>query len=235
MKKSSWKAVSNSKYNNLKYYIIISVIAFAVYANSLSNEFVFDDESVVLGDPSITNLENIPKYFTAREGFHKVIGRYYRPVVSASYALDYSVWGFKPFGFHLTNVIIHVINCILFLKLLLLIFSPNSKFSIQNSQFKIHAPQFIILAGAVIFTVHPIHTEAVSWVSGRTDSLSFTFFIAAFIFYIKYSSSRGRLNFILTALFFLFALLAKEMAITLPLTIILFDVLRITINRDETI
>src|SRR5437879_3654158 len=90
---------SSNKNDNMKFYILLALIAFAVYANSLSNDFVFDDESVVLGDPSITNLSNIPKYFSGQEGFHKVIGRYYRPVVSASYAIDYAIWGAKPFGF----------------------------------------------------------------------------------------------------------------------------------------
>lgn len=207
------------------YYVILVVAAFAVYANSLSNDFVFDDESVVLGDPSIAKISNIPKYFTGEEGFHKVIGRYYRPLVSASYALDYVFYGLKPFGFHLTNVIIHIINCLLFLKFLNLIFRRRShEFTKANSEFV-----FLIFLSAVIFAVHPIHTEAVSWVSGRTDSLSFTFFIAAFIFYIRYKEIRTNSYFFLTILAYLLSLLAKEMAITFPVLIFLYD---ITVNHD---
>lgn len=221
MKKHPSKTGLRLDSNLLKYYLLITIAAFAVYANSLSNEFVFDDESVVLGDKSITELSNIPRYFTAQEGFHKVIGRYYRPVVSSTYAIDYAVWGLKPFGFHLTNVIIHVINSLLFFKLLLMIFF--------NESVKIQKPKLygVIFAG-LIFAVHPIHTEAVAWVSGRTDSLSFTFFAASFIYYLKYSADRKTINIFFILFFFLLSLLAKEMAISLPVIIVLYD---IAVNR----
>ncbi len=214
--KDSRKQAATGNPDFLKYYLIIGIAAFAVYANSLSNDFVFDDESVVLGDPSITNIYNIPKYFTAQEGFHKVIGRYYRPVVSSTYAIDYAIWGLKPFGFHLTNIIIHIINSLLFFKLLLMIFAVD-----KPGQ---HASKFYaVLFGGVVFAVHTIHTEAVSWVSGRTDSLSFTFFAASFIYYLKFSARQKPLNFFLVLVFFFLSLLAKEMAITLPVVIFLYD------------
>src|SRR4030095_13332788 len=197
------------------FFIIVGAVSFIVYANSLANDFVFDDESVVLSDPTIRGLSNIPKYFTGEQGFHKVIGRYYRPVVSASYALDYSIWKYNSTGFHLTNVLIHIINSLLFLKLLMLMFAKNDS-GIKN---------YAILFGALIFAVHPIHTEAVSWVSGRTDSLSCTFFFASFIYYFKYSENSGYRNLSLLLLFYLLALLAKEMAITLPAVIILYDII----------
>ena len=131
-------------------YIIVALAAFFVYYNSLNNDFVFDDESVVQNNQSITDISNIPKFFTAEEGFHKVIGRYYRPVVSTLYAVDYALWGINPFGFHLTNVIIHTIASFLLLLILLKMFG----------EFK-HG-LFSALIGALIFAVHPVHTEAVS-------------------------------------------------------------------------
>jgi protein O-mannosyl-transferase len=208
------------KFNVIAAYVFVALAAFAVYYNSLSNEFVFDDDSVVLGDQTITSLSNIPKYFTGELGFHKVIGRYYRPIVSATYAVDHALWGLKPFGFHLTNILIHVLNCVLLFALLRLIFEGSV------SKFKDYA----ILIGTLVFAVHPIHTEAVAWVSGRTDSLSCTFFFAAFIYYLKYSKPvESKLsNLVLGLLFYLLALLSKEMAITLPAVIILYD---LVINR----
>ena len=200
--------------SNLKIYLVLIIISFGVYANSLVNEFVFDDDSVVLGDPAITSISNIPKFFTAELGFHKVIGRYYRPVVSASYAIDHAVWGFKPFGFHLTNVLIHVIN-VLLLFVLLQKMLEFSGFKYKN---------IAVLAGTVLFALHPVHTEAVAWVSGRTDSLSCTFFFASFIYYLNYSRFESSKNLALTLLFYLLALLSKEMAITLPAAVILYDI-----------
>ncbi len=207
----------------LKSYFIIVLVAFSVFANSLSSDFVFDDESVVLGDQSLTHLSSIPKYFTAQEGFFKVIARYYRPVVSTSYNIDYAIWGLKPAGFHLTNVLINIINSLLVFRFLLLIFGKKQE---KRTTEKI---PYIPLFGALIFAVHTVHTEAVSWVSGRTDSLSFTFFIASFIYYLKYSgdniSRKKSLYLILTGLFYILSLLSKEMAITLPAAIILYDLI----------
>lgn len=218
MQKNTRVKKSQKKKKVFLFYLFVGLISFAVYVNALSDGFVFDDESVVLGDPSIEHLSNIPKYFTAQEGFHKVIGRYYRPVISASYAIDYAIGGLKPFGFHLTNIIIHVINTLLVFKLLLLIFSPKDG---KKSKTLLYAVFF----GALIFAVHPIHTEAVTWVSGRTDSLSFTFFAAAFIYYIKYSRENKSVNLFFILFFYILSLLSKEMAITFPLVVILYDLM----------
>jgi tetratricopeptide (TPR) repeat protein len=200
------------------FYLLAGAAAFIVYINALPDGFVFDDESVVVGNQSITHLSNIPKYFSAQEGFHKVIGRYYRPVISSTYALDYALGGLNPLGFHLTNVIIHIINTLLVLKLLLLIFGTEDR---KISKNLLYAAFF----GALIFAVHPIHTEAVTWVSGRTDSLSFTFFAAAFIYYIKYSRFWKPLHLILLLLYYILSLLSKEMAITFPVVVILYDIM----------
>ena len=200
------------------FYLIAGAAALIVYINALPDGFVFDDESVVVGDQSITHLSNIPKYFTAQEGFHKVIGRYYRPVISASYAVDYALGGLKPFGFHLTNIIIHIINSLLVLKLLLLIFGSEGN---KISKNLLYAAFF----GTLIFAVHPVHTEAVTWVSGRTDSLSFTFFAASFIYYIKYSRLQKTFHLFLLLLYYIFSLLSKEMAITFPVVVILYDMM----------
>ena len=204
------------------YYLIIALFSFAIYANSLKNDFVFDDESVVQTNLSIQSFSNIPNYFTAEEGFHKVIGRYYRPVVSTTYALDYAIWGLNPLGFHLTNIIINLI-CSLILFAILLILFGNYKFGI-----------FASLISTLIFTSHPVHTEAVSWISGRTDSIAALFFFASFLFYIKYSVSgfdkpdnpnHKKINSttLISLFFYIFGLLSKEMVVTLPVIIILFD------------
>lgn len=214
---------SGGKNTILSYYIILALVSFAVYANSLNNEFVFDDESVVQGDPSIMDISNIPKFFTGEMGFHKVIGAYYRPVVSASYTIDYAIWKFNPWGFHFTNVLMHVINSLLFFALLRLMFASS------QSKFKDYA----ILIGALLFAVHPIHTEVAAWVSGRTDGLACTFFFAAFVYYLKYSKDDKGLSFVLTLVMYALALFSKEMAITFPAVVILYDVVVNKLNFKE--
>ena len=209
-------------------YIIIAVFAILIFYNSLDNDFVFDDESVVVNNIALQEFSNIPKYFAGGEGFHKVIGRYYRPIVSTLYTVDYAIWGLNPMGFHITNIIIHVISCLLLFAILMQLFG-DYKYRILAS-----------LIAALIFTAHPIHTEAVSWISGRTDSLVTLFFFAAFLFYIKFIKSIKNCEeqdtdgtvksgfqkykfLIFSLLFYFFGLLSKEMIITFPVVIILYD------------
>lgn len=204
---------------NIKiFYLILVAVCAIVYYNCVNNDFVFDDDSVILSDNTLKDISNIPKYFTGHEGFHKVIGRYYRPTVSTTYNIDYAIWNLRPAGFHITNILIHIINVLLCFKLLCLMFSGEDK---KNLITNYYAP-FI---GALIFAVQPIHTEAVAWVSGRTDSLSFTFFAAAFIYYLKYENDESVKSLILLCIFYFAALLSKEMAITLPAIIILYDII----------
>ncbi len=193
-------------------YLVIAIVSFLVYYNALNNDFVFDDESVVQNNQSILTLSNIPKFFTAEEGFHKVIGRYYRPVVSSLYAVDYAIWGMNPFGFHLTNVIIHVIASLLLLMVLMKLFGDYKNGLLAA------------LIGALIFAVHPIHTEAVSWISGRTDSLATLFFFLSFLFYVKYSEEDNNKKFLVISLIAYFVgLLSKEMIVTMPVLLFLYD------------
>jgi len=204
------------KINKIYLYLIVGLISFAVFYNTFQNQFVFDDESVVQNNQSIQSLSNIPKFFSADEGFHKVIGRYYRPVVSTTYALDYAVWKLDPKGFHITNVLIHVIAALLLFSILLKLFGEY-KYGVTAS-----------FLGALLFAVHPVHTEAVSWISGRTDSLVSLFFFASFLYYLKFvddSKEEGKINkyLILSLVFYLIGLLSKEMIITMPVMIILFD------------
>ncbi len=199
---------------NKKYilYLVTGIVAFALFYNSLGNDFVFDDESVVQNNLSIQSLSNIPKFFTADEGFHKVIGRYYRPIVSSTYAIDYAIWGLNPYGFHLTNILIHVISCLLLLSILIRLFG------------KYEQGLLAALIGALIFTAHPIHTEAVSWISGRTDSLVTLFFFASFLMYIKFTEDEnGKMPLYLSLVFFILGLLSKEMIVTMPVFILLYD------------
>ncbi len=196
-----------------KFVIIIALIAIGAYANSLVNDFVYDDESVVLKDPSITSLSNVPKFFTHHLGF--AVGRYYRPVVSATYALNYAISGATPLGFHITNVLFHAVNSVFVYLLLLMMFSD------ERNDYK----KYFALFGAGLFALHPIHTEAVAWVSGRTDSVFFIFYILAFIFYLRYTSGAKGRNLLWTSLFYFISLLSKEMAITFPVVVLLYELI----------
>ena len=204
-------------------YLLIILISFLVYANSLFNDFVYDDPVFIFNDKSITSLSNIPKYFTGEQGYQKSNFPYFRPITSASFNINYLFSGYTPFGYHLFNLILHLLNSLLLFKFLLIVFN---KYSGKENQVNIIIS---CLLGTLIFAVHPVHTEAVSWIAGRVDILLFTFFILAFIYYLKYSESDNNrspnLYFYITCFFYSLALLTKETAIIFTAAIFLFDLI----------
>ena len=176
---------------------MLVAVVFACYANSLENGFVFDDDFLV------------PAYSRAWSFSHLIqtLLDSYRPVRNASYAIDFFVWGSRPFGFHLTNVLIHAGNVIL-------VFLLIRRFTVR--------PRMAFLA-ALIFAVHPMQTDSVSYISGRRDVLFALFYLAAFHAYLRYRASRSRAFFALFLGFWALSLMSKEMAVSLPLVIFIWN------------
>lgn len=173
----------------------LSVIVFLCFANSLGNDFVFDDIYLVVQNKYIRSLD-----------LSIMLGAY-RPVRDLSYALDLRIWGEGPFGFHLTNILIHSAN-------VLLVFGLIRRLS-----------KDLISATltALIFAVHPIQTDAVAYISGRRDLLFSFFYLLALHVYLTYYrtrwSARAALYFILFLVLWVFSLMSKEMAASLPILI----------------
>ena len=176
---------------------MLVAVVFVCYANSLGNGFVFDDDFLV------------PAYSRAWSFSHliRALLESYRPVRNASYAIDFFVWGWRPFGFHLTNVLIHAGNVIL-------VFLLIRRFTVK--------PRLAFLA-ALIFAVHPMQTDSVSYISGRRDVLFALFYLAAFHAYLRYRASRSRAFFALFLGFWALSLMSKEMAVSLPLVIFIWN------------
>ncbi len=206
--------------------LLIAIISISIYSNTLKNGFVYDDESTIVKNTLIKDLDNISKLFKNKEYFTTSGEMSYRPIVTLTYFIDYALYGLKPWGYHLTNLILHAINgAILYIFLTLLIQSSQSSipvlkhngtsFNLQSSIFNL---QLII---SLLFITHPVLTEAVNAISFREDGLCFLFFVSALILYLK---SKMSVFCILSSIFFyLLALLSKEMAITFPLIIFLYE------------
>jgi tetratricopeptide (TPR) repeat protein len=185
-------------------------IASSVYINSLQGEFIWDDKDLIVSNQYIKDWKHLSIAFTQDFFYssHKEgkIG-YYRPVITLSYMLDYQLWGLNPFGYHLTNLVFHTLTCLL---IYLMIFSLTSNLPIA----------FI---STLLFAIHPIHTESIAWISGRTDVIGSFFFFFSFLLYM-YGEKVGKLRYYALSLaLFVLALLSKEMVITLPLLIVVYD------------
>jgi len=145
--------------------MILVLVGIVIYANSFSNSFVWDDELLITGNNSIRSFRNLPRFFTS-ELAPEIGGNFYRPLQSLSYAIDYLLWGLKPFGYHLTNVLIHISNAILIYLIFYLLVGHRR----------------LALLTALFFLVHPVQTEAVTYISGRADIQAGFFMLLSLLF-----------------------------------------------------
>ncbi|RJP72076.1 MAG: hypothetical protein C4532_06525, partial [Candidatus Abyssobacteria bacterium SURF_17] len=149
--------------------VMLAAIVCIVFANTLLNGFVFDDVSMIRENPAIRDARYVKSYFT-RPFFSvgqpvtgPVAYDYYRPLVLLSYLGDHLVWRGLPWGYHLTNVLLHTgVTVLVFLLLTRLRLSDGAAF-----------------IGAVLFAVHPALVDSVAGVSGRSDPLCALFFLVS--------------------------------------------------------
>ncbi len=209
------------------YIVVLVCIVLAVYWNTLWNGFVWDDVGLVTWNRAILSLDlhHIIQYFTDRDVTHAP-GEIYRPISLLTYAINYQLSGINPFGYHLTNLIIHTLNSILIFYLLISILEEEK----------------VALFSALLFATHPVQTEAVGWLKDRDDLLAMFFVLLSLYLYINARKNIRQRHtqdhkgqkpqivcqisiplLIISLFFYLLGLLSKEMAITLPLILILYD------------
>ena len=182
-----------------------AALACTAYANALDNPFVYDDHDTVTGNRSLVDLSNL-RFILAYTPF--------RPLVNASYALDRWLWNYRPFGYHLTNVILHAAVVVLLYAWIRRLLSD------AGTDGDSRLPAF---AGAAVFAVHPLQSEAVGYISGRSEVLCAVWFIGALLAARAACLSRSVLQATLAVVCALLALASKETALVLPLVFLLYD------------
>lgn len=187
--------------------IVIIILGFAVYANCLNGGFVWDDGILIRDNACIKNWSGLAKVFTqdVGAGAKKEYG-FYRPFQILTYTIDYTFWNLNVLGFHLSNVLLHILAALCIFWLVNILYDDS----------------ILSLLTALFFVSHPIHTEAVSYVSGRSDSLAAIFMLLCLIFYIKNLSQKSRALYILMLLSYILALLSRENSLVLPLILLLY-------------
>jgi protein O-mannosyl-transferase len=190
--------------------IIISILCLLVYANTFSNEFVWDDEIFIVENYEIRSLKNIPNFFV-----EDTFG-IYRPVRTIWYALVFNVWELNTFGYHLNSLIF-------FTSITILFYLITEKLAAKR----------IAFFSALLFAVHPIHTERVTFMTAGFDLLGILLMLLTFYFYIRFRLERKPQFFFVSLPIYLIALFASEEALTLPIIIMLYDLLynKIQIKR----
>lgn len=175
--------------------VLLVAAALLVYGNTLSNDFTLDDDAYIVQNPSVTHPSFRGLFEATRHN------NVFRPASFATFALNWAAGGQQSFGFHLFNLLLHAAVTLLLYALL--------KGLLANM------PQATTIAwvAALLFAVHPIHTEAVASISGRSELLAAGFLVAAWQLHTQDRQ-------LLSLACFVFAMLSKESAIVfLPLVL----------------
>lgn len=198
------------KWGDYLWIVPIVVITYVLYFPAFSFDFInWDTDRYVIDNPYITELtwENVKYYFT---NFYFLM---YLPITLLTYAVDYHIASLDPSMFHITNVIFHLFNSafvFLFIYKLLRVAGKDWK-----------------LTGAVIvsalFAIHPLHIESAVWVAERKDVVYTFFFFLSLIFYLNYFNKKNISNYLIAIAFFLFSLISKAQAMTLPIILVIVD------------
>src|SRR5574342_402949 len=144
--------------------LLIIALPLIAFLNTLDNTFVYDDVFTITDNYFIRDWGNFPAFFT--DDYFKYSGEVtFRPVVTLSYFVDYSLWHLNPLGYHLTNIVLHTLNSVLLFFLVQLM--------VKNTP--------VAFLASLFFICHPVLSEAVNAVSYREDLLAAAFFITAFL------------------------------------------------------
>jgi len=197
--------------------LLLCGLAIAAYASSLASPFQFDDRGVVVQAEAIHSLG----------GLLSDLGGGLRPILKASYALCWAFGG-ASWPFHIFNLLLHLANVELVLRVAV---AANGS---SRGPFPLQQVPAAAVAGGVLFALHPIQTEAVAYVSGRSSSLATAFVLIALLVHAHGVRSGQRLYRLIAApLAFAFALLTKETSAVLPLGLLLWDALIERAGRRE--
>ncbi len=201
--------------------LLVLVLAALTFLPSLAAPFFSDDylhiERLQLVRPGtliealrswILRAEDMAVWWAPRD----LAIPYFRPLVTLSFFLDHVLWGARPFGYHLTNLLLHL---------------GTTYFCLAIARHILSAP-FSSFAAATFFALHPCHIEAVAWISGRTDVLAGFFCAAAFFCHLRsrpLTLFRSTPWLLLVFCCFLLGLAAKEMSLSLPFIVLCYNVL----------
>jgi len=184
--------------------IFLSLIIVALYWRVYEYDFVSLDDSFIYENPHLKDGLSIKNILWA---FSNYTASLWIPLTWISFFLDYELYGMNPGGYHITNVILHILNTLLLFVIL---------YQITQKKWQ----SFFV---AALFSCHPIHVESIAWITERKDVLS-TFFLMIFLYtYLQYTKKENFVKYLTAMFFFLLGLMSKPMLVTVPIVLILLD------------
>ncbi|HEY9681724.1 MAG TPA: hypothetical protein V6C86_09090 [Oculatellaceae cyanobacterium] len=201
-------------------------VTLLAYSPILFNFFLGDDFvhlswlSRCIHDPSLL-LKNFYSSW-----LDVVTTKFYRPLISVFMLSDYAVWRTNGFGFHLTNVFFHLINCFFVYRIAAELFGK-----LRLGDYKL-LPSTPAMA-ALLFGLYPLHAEPVAWITGRVDTVVTTFYLGAVFTYIRWQVSSCVRCLITSLVMTTLALMSKEMAVTIPAAVSLLELWKSLLEKQS--
>jgi tetratricopeptide (TPR) repeat protein len=192
--------------------IVVAAVVLLAHSPSLWNGFHYDDGHSLLRNPSVRQLSNLPHFFADPRAFSaEPAYAMYRPLVLTAYALNYALDGYQPWGYLLLNLAVHCLASMLGFLLLRQLLGPSPA----------------ALLAALLFGLHPVQTEPVSYISSRSESMAGLFCLAALYAYLRAirSPAIARGWYAASLLAFGLGLLSKTTALVFPLLLLLYEFL----------
>ena len=213
IKQSLHSSIHERSHNEWKIVCCILFIVFLAYVNTLAGDWAYDDWFQIARNPQVTKVSNIPTTFTQSvwqfldERQRETAGLYYRPLFNSFLIIQYQLFGTRVWMWHLVSVLLHLI-------VVLLVYQLARVWKLD---------QMVAMIAALIFGLHPVHSEVVAWISSSPDLLAGIFVLASLLCYERARRDRDdgvrkgqRWRWFCASLFFaLLAMFSKEQAIML--------------------
>ncbi len=215
--------------------ILILVVSSVIYSNSLDNSFQYDDAFNIVENTLIRDFKNIPAFFTKPVSSSSPRWKAgYRPLLMTSFTINYKLGKLNVRGYHIVNILFHIMNSVLVYVLIFTVLSLGEK---KEELPENRSVKYIIsLFVSLLFAVHPINTEAVNYIWQRSVLMASFFYLVTIILFIRYFKANKFIILFFSMISYALALLSKEIAISLPIIIMVIDLYFISgFNRDRFI
>ncbi|MCE5213035.1 MAG: tetratricopeptide repeat protein [Deltaproteobacteria bacterium] len=195
----------SSKEKNLIVYVVLTIVTLAVFWQVNQFDFVNIDDGVYVTENS--HLQSGLTLDGLRWAFTTTYAEFWHPLTWLSLMLDYQLFGLNAGGYHMTNLILHILSTLLL-------------FWLFNRMTGALWPSAFV---AAFFALHPLHVESVAWVAERKDVLSAFFWMLTLCLYVYYAEKPDVKRYLVVLFSFICGLMSKSMVVTLPVIMILLD------------
>ncbi len=198
---------------------LIALVTFAAFLPTLQNQFMWDDEKNLLTNYHYRGLgwAHLRWMWTA---FHM---GHYTPLTWMTFGGDHLLWGMKAFGYHLSSLLLHAANAVVFYFVVLRILRLARPAAVERGHAGLTGSA---ASAALLFALHPLRVESVAWATERRDVLSGLFYVLTILVYLRACEGEelGRRWYWVAVALFGCALLSKSMAVSLPVVLLILDV-----------